>query len=259
MTSYIYNIYAHIIYVSCHVCIIASTSPSFQMAAIVQIGIPLEKDYGSIKIGSLYVMSGIMGTLCSILFLPNSIMVGASGSVFGLLGGKWAEWILNINQKRTCALFLSLFLITSLNLIIGTTPLLDNFAHGGGLIAGVVWGFFLLRSSEDSGSTSGFVSLLVAMVVVMAVFVAVLAKVHLDQTCSWCGYINCIPLFDWWSCEISEYFGPCSVTWLHQQQLNVTCVDGLSHYIQNVTIQPTQTMINSYCSETCGGICWNGY
>ena len=61
------------------------------MGATLQLGVPLEKEYGWKAIAPLYMAAGIIGTLCSILFLPNSIMVGASGAVFGLLGASWAS------------------------------------------------------------------------------------------------------------------------------------------------------------------------
>ena len=226
------------------------------MAATWQLGMPLEREYGWKTIAPLYMAAGIAGTLCSILFLPNSIMVGASGAVFGLLGACWAEWIMNIDHRRTCKVFLSLFIITALNLALGVTPLLDNFAHTGGLLAGIIWGLFLLRNEGES--CGGFLSLFVAMVVTTAVFVAVIAQVHLDQTCTWCSFINCVPS-PWWNCNIDQFFGPCSVKWLPQDQLlNVTCAEGLPHFIDNVTSEPTQAIINEECSKICSDICWTG-
>ena len=47
---------------------------------------PLERSFGSWRIGSLYVLSGIFGTMVSVVFLPEVLSVGASASVFGLVG-----------------------------------------------------------------------------------------------------------------------------------------------------------------------------
>ena len=121
------------------------------VAAVQQLGVPLEREFGWRKIGPLYFFGGIMGTLFSILFLPNSIMVGASGAVFALLGANWADWLLH---NRKCNPFLSLLIVTVFNLALGLTPLLDNFAHTGGLIAGVLWGLVYLREDNTSCMSS---------------------------------------------------------------------------------------------------------
>lgn len=53
--------------------------------------------YGCIpvRIGLLYVISGFGGSLFSALFLQSNISVGASGALFGLLGGMLSELITN--------------------------------------------------------------------------------------------------------------------------------------------------------------------
>ena len=48
--------------------------------------VPLERSFGSWRIGSLYLLSGIFGTMVSAVFLPEVLSVGASASVFGLVG-----------------------------------------------------------------------------------------------------------------------------------------------------------------------------
>ena len=48
--------------------------------------VPLERSFGSWRIGALYLLSGIFGTMVSVIFLPEVLSVGASASVFGLIG-----------------------------------------------------------------------------------------------------------------------------------------------------------------------------
>jgi membrane associated rhomboid family serine protease len=43
----------------------------------------------------LYVISGFGGSLLSALFIQSNISVGASGALFGLLGGMLSELITN--------------------------------------------------------------------------------------------------------------------------------------------------------------------
>ena len=49
----------------------------------------------AVRIGLLYVISGFGGSLLSALFIQSGISVGASGAVFGLLGGMLSELITN--------------------------------------------------------------------------------------------------------------------------------------------------------------------
>jgi len=65
------------------------------MLILVLIGIRLEKEFGFLRIGTLYVISGIGGSLLSSLFMVSNISVGASGALFGLLGSMLSELITN--------------------------------------------------------------------------------------------------------------------------------------------------------------------
>lgn len=49
----------------------------------------------AVRIGLVYLISGLGGSILSSLFLRNSISVGASGALFGLLGAMLSELIIN--------------------------------------------------------------------------------------------------------------------------------------------------------------------
>ena len=49
----------------------------------------------AVRIGLLYLISGFGGSLLSALFIQSSISVGASGALFGLLGGMLSELLTN--------------------------------------------------------------------------------------------------------------------------------------------------------------------
>ena len=94
----------------------------------------------------LYVASGLFGTLASTIFLPGVISVGASASVFGLIGAYWADVLLNYCAK--CTLrdtgFVGLLLASIPNFAVGFTPWVDNFMHLGGFVSGGAIGCLLL-------------------------------------------------------------------------------------------------------------------
>ncbi|GKV05000.1 hypothetical protein SLEP1_g17066 [Rubroshorea leprosula] len=65
------------------------------MLSLVFIGIRLEQQFGFVRIGILYLLSGFGGSVLSSLFIQNSTSVGASGALFGLLGAMLSELITN--------------------------------------------------------------------------------------------------------------------------------------------------------------------
>ncbi|XP_027358647.1 RHOMBOID-like protein 3 isoform X2 [Abrus precatorius] len=65
------------------------------MLSLVFIGIRLEQQFGFVRIGIIYLLSGFGGSVLSSLFIRNNISVGASGALFGLLGAMLSELITN--------------------------------------------------------------------------------------------------------------------------------------------------------------------
>ncbi len=101
------------------------------------IGTQVESFYGKFKYIVIYLVSGICGSLLSIV-TNNSISAGASGAIFGLLGsilyfGYHYRLYLGTTIKS------QIIPIIVLNLMIGfLSSGIDNFAHIGGLIGGIL-------------------------------------------------------------------------------------------------------------------------
>ncbi|KAM7504725.1 hypothetical protein LguiB_003629 [Lonicera macranthoides] len=115
------------------------------MLSLVFIGIRLEQQFGFARIGTIYLLSGFGGSTLSALFIRNHISVGASGTLFGLLGAMLSELISNwsIYSNKVAAVFTLLFLIV-VNLVVGILPHVDNFVHIGGFLSGFLLRFVLL-------------------------------------------------------------------------------------------------------------------
>ena len=108
------------------------------MYSLYVVGPQIESFFGKTKFLIIYLFSAICGNLMSILFHTNSISAGASGAIFGLLGAllyfgyHYRVYLGNVLKSQIIPLIL-------LNLLIGfTVPGIDNFAHIGGLIGGVL-------------------------------------------------------------------------------------------------------------------------
>ncbi|MBA0767940.1 hypothetical protein Gotri_016786 [Gossypium trilobum] len=117
------------------------------MLSLLVIGIRLEREFGFIRIGLIYIISGFGGSLMSALFLQSNISVGASGALFGILGSMLSELITNWTiYANKVASFVTLLVIIAVNLAVGILPHVDNFAHIGGFLTGFLLGFvFLIR------------------------------------------------------------------------------------------------------------------
>ncbi|WOL13098.1 RHOMBOID-like protein 2 isoform X1 [Canna indica] len=191
------------------------------MLSLLFVGIRLEQQFGFVRIGIIYILSGFGGAVLSALLLRNTISVGASGALFGLLGSMLSELIINwtIYSNRIAAI-LTLLIIIVINLGIGLFPHVDNFAHIGGFLSGFLLGFVLLIRPQfgwmerhdlppSAQVTSKYkvyqyVLWVVALLLLLAGFVVGLVMlfrgVNGNDHCRWCHYLNCVPTSGW-SCE----------------------------------------------------------
>lgn len=108
------------------------------MYSLYVIGKEVETLYGKWKFLIIYALSGICGSILSLAFSPNTVSAGASGAIFGLLGallyfGYHYRTYLGATIKR------SILPVIIINLVIGfLNPAIDNAAHIGGLVAGIL-------------------------------------------------------------------------------------------------------------------------
>ena len=109
----------------------------FNMYALYIIGSQIENFFSKWKYLFIYLFSGIVGALMSMIF-TKTWSVGASGAIFGLLGsilyfGYYYRMYLGTVLKS------QIIPIIILNLIIGFASTgIDNAAHIGGLLGGII-------------------------------------------------------------------------------------------------------------------------
>jgi rhomboid protease GluP len=88
-----------------------------------------------------YLFCGLGGSIASVLVHPATISIGASGAIFGLFGMLLTLVLLRdtrLEQTRK-SIVLNAGIFVALNLVIGAaTPGIDNAAHLGGLLTGVL-------------------------------------------------------------------------------------------------------------------------
>lgn len=109
----------------------------FNMYALFVIGTQIESFMGKAKYLIIYFFSAIVGSLFSIV-LNNTISIGASGAIFGLLGSllyfgyHYRVYLGGVIKSQILPLII-------INLAIGFLgENIDNFAHIGGLVGGIL-------------------------------------------------------------------------------------------------------------------------
>ncbi len=110
------------------------------------IGLILERFLGRGKFLLVYLLSGLGASLASFwwYFEDNSVAAGASGAIFGLYGVYIAILTTRlIPASQRGPLLSSALMFVGYNVLFGFEPGVDNAAHIGGLISGLILGYAL--------------------------------------------------------------------------------------------------------------------
>jgi rhomboid protease GluP len=111
------------------------------MLSLLNLGRTLEPHFRSSRFLLLYLLSGIVG-FCTTVWQMGlyARSVGASGAIFGLLGAFIGALIVRRNPGWQRVFMSNLIMAFALAYFV---PNIDNWAHGGGFVVGVVLGIAL--------------------------------------------------------------------------------------------------------------------
>lgn len=112
---------------------------AFNMYALYILGPQVERYYGKTRFTFIYIISGLMGSLFSAVFMADNVLsLGASGAIFGLLGSI-AYFTYYYRATLQGLLRSQIMPVIMINLLLGLLmPNIDIVAHLGGLIGGVL-------------------------------------------------------------------------------------------------------------------------
>lgn len=111
------------------------------MVWLVLVGIDLESKMPRMMYLLIYLLSGLSGSLRSVLWDGQVIGVGASGAIMGLFGAFIALLITKVYPKEFVKfLLINAGIFVGINLLMGLSEGIDNAAHIGGLLCGFVSG-----------------------------------------------------------------------------------------------------------------------
>ncbi len=140
--------------------------------ALYMAGVYLEPMLGKTKYITAYLAMGVFASLASLWWHSEGVnSAGASGAIFGLYGVFLALLFTNLipKQMRT-SLLQSIGVFVVFNLIYGAKAGVDNAAHIGGLLSGLIIGFIFypLLKKEDKGTKSNLALLAIIAVAILS-------------------------------------------------------------------------------------------
>ena len=133
-----------------------------------------EKMVGSLSLVGIYLMTGVGASLLSLSWNPMRVSAGASGAIFGIAGALITVLYfgkLGLQPESVRKLLGYVVRFAFLNLLFGLQGHIDNMAHLGGLVSGLLIGLFLARTfnraPEERPARRGTIFAVSAVVLVL--------------------------------------------------------------------------------------------
>lgn len=112
------------------------------MYGLMFIGVMLEPVIGSRKFALAYLFAGLAGSAASLWWHPATVGVGASGAIFGMYGVYLALLTTSMyTSAQRKILLTNMVIFIGINLLMGIRGAVDNAAHIGGLVTGIIAGY----------------------------------------------------------------------------------------------------------------------
>ncbi len=147
------------------------------MWALRNLGYTAELFYGRRNFLIIYLLSGFAGSSATLIWRPDTVSVGASGAIFGVAGALAAMVYfkkLPVDRAVLKRDIGSIGAVIFYNLVLGATiPIINNAAHVGGLIAGVILGYALpamiFRAEREKSDTPGYMAIAAVLALILVI------------------------------------------------------------------------------------------
>jgi rhomboid protease GluP len=145
---------------------------AMNMWCLWNLGTLCESLYGRWTYAAIYLITGIAAGLASVAWNPGVLSVGASGAIFGLAGALIASFYFgefSLPKVAISGTLRSLLFFVGFNVLFGTlSPGIDNGAHGGGLVSGLILGTLIARVAPQHDKPLRRAGVLLFMVLIVA-------------------------------------------------------------------------------------------
>jgi rhomboid protease GluP len=147
------------------------------MYALAYIGIMLEPLLGRTRFIAAYLLTGVAASITSLWWHDWTVSAGASGAIFGMYGVFLALLTTNLIEKTARQeLLSSIAVFVGYNLIFGLKGGIDNAAHIGGLVSGMIMGYIMAPGLMAAGRGYKMIATIAVMVVITLVPTAFVYK-----------------------------------------------------------------------------------
>ena len=121
------------------------THLALNMLSLYFLGSFAEQSFGRGRFFSMYVLSGVSGGIAYLYFGGfDEPAVGASGAIFGILGGILGHAFRRGTFSWRNPVIRQLLILVAINLFLGASiPNISNTAHIGGLVGGAAFGWLM--------------------------------------------------------------------------------------------------------------------
>ncbi|KAH6917481.1 hypothetical protein BKA70DRAFT_336099 [Coprinopsis sp. MPI-PUGE-AT-0042] len=171
------------------------------MLAQMTLSTQIERDMGSIGFTITYFAAGIFGNVLggnfSLVGVPS---VGASGAIFGTVAVTWVDLLAHWKyQYRPVRKLVFMTIELAIGVAIGFIPYVDNFAHIGGFVMGLLVSTIIypVISESKRHKILMWVARLVAAPIAILLFVLLVRNFYTSNpyaACQGCRYLSCIPM-----------------------------------------------------------------
>lgn len=127
----------------------------FNCYVLYMLGPNVEQAFGTARFVLMYVVAGFVASSLSFAFPPDSPSLGASGAIFGIAGVLFVYLFKRRRSSFVRGYLRQIAIFIGVNLLFGFLfPFVDNYAHIGGLIGGMILGLGFDRDDALVSLTS---------------------------------------------------------------------------------------------------------
>jgi rhomboid protease GluP len=143
----------------------------FNCYVLFMLGPNVEQAFGTTRFIAMYVAAGLLASAFSFAFPPDVPSLGASGSIFGIAGVLFVYLFKRRRSQFVRGHLRQIAFFIGINLLFGFTGIfaIDNYAHIGGLVGGLILGFGFDREDEIAPVTSLLATLVVLGLAVLLI------------------------------------------------------------------------------------------